>query len=310
MAEGNAIWLSDGLGLIDLKFRGKDNLIAAYLLDTPDGLLVIETGPANAADRLLEGIRELGRDPGDIRHVAVTHIHLDHAGAAGALLRCIPDATFYVHSIGARHMIDPSRLLDSAGRVYGAQMETLWGVMEPVPEERLVTVEDGDTLRFGGLEIDVLYTPGHASHHVSYAVPQHEVVVAGDVAGVRVPPSGLVWPPTPPPDIDAEAWHASISRLRDLNPRRLLLTHFGPVDNVTEHLGQLDARIERWVDLIASLQDEGLERDELADRLAADAQQESLAAGEATDVHRAVSNVTPFGMAVDGLTRYLRKNPR
>jgi glyoxylase-like metal-dependent hydrolase (beta-lactamase superfamily II) len=310
LTEGNAVWLSDGLGMIDLRFRGEDKLIAAYLLDTSDGLVIIETGPANAADRLLEGIRNLGRDPANIRHIAVTHIHLDHAAAAGALLRQIPDAQLYVHSRGARHMIDPSRLLDSAGRIYGAQMEALWGIMEPVPEDRVTTVDDGDRLRFGDVEVQVLYTPGHASHHVSYAIPARGIVFTGDVAGVRVPPSGLAWPPTPPPDIDAEAWHASIQKLRDLNPQRLLLTHFGPVDDVSEHLDQLEARIDRWVNLIADLQREDLERDELADRLAADAQQEMREAGESTDVQGAVSNVTPFGMAVDGLIRYLRKNPR
>ena len=307
MSAGNAVWLDDGLGVIDLRFRGEGKLIAAYVLDTTDGLLVIETGPANAAEVLLQGIRDLQRDPADIRHIAVTHIHLDHAAAAGVLLQSLPQAKLYVHSIGARHMIDPSRLLDSAGRIYGDQMEPLWGVMQPVPADHVVTVDDGDQIRAGNVTLDVVYTPGHASHHVAYSIADRGVVFTGDVAGVRIPPSGLVWPPTPPPDIDAEAWHMSIGKLRALNPDRLLLTHFGPFDNVEDHLDQLEARIDRWVDLIARLEAEGLDRDELAERLKLDAQDEMQAAGESTDVQGAVSNVTPFGMAVDGLTRYLRK---
>jgi len=307
VSADKAVWLDDGLGIVDLRFRGEDKLIAAYVLDTSDGLLVIETGPANAAEVLLQGIRDLQRDPADIRHIAVTHIHLDHAAAAGVLLQSLPEAKLYVHSIGARHMIDPSRLLDSAGRIYGDQMEALWGVMQPVPADHVVTVDDGDQIRAGNVTLDVMYTPGHASHHVAYSIADRSVVFTGDVAGVRIPPSSLVWPPTPPPDIDAEAWHTSIGKLRSLNPDRLLLTHFGPFDNVDEHLDQLETRIDRWVNLIAALESEGLDRDALAERLKLDAQREMQAAGESTDVQGAVSNVTPFGMAVDGLTRYLRK---
>lgn len=310
MVEKSAAWLSDGLGMIDLKFKGDDNLIAAYVIDTSDGLLIIETGPANAVDRLEQGVRELGRNPQDIRHIAVTHIHLDHAAAAGALLERVPDAKLYVHKVGARHMIDPSRLLDSAGRIYGDQMEALWGMMKPVPADHVVTIDDGDQVVCGDVVLDVLYTPGHASHHVSYVPRGRGVVFTGDVAGVRIPPSDLVWPPTPPPDIDAEAWHASIQRLRHLDPEQLLLTHFGPVDNVSEHLDQLDTRIDRWVKLMESLVQDDLSRDELAERLKADAREEMSAAGESAEAQSSVSNVTPFGMAVDGLSRYLSKRAR
>lgn len=307
LSEGNAVWLADGIGMIDLKFRGEDNLIAAYLIDTSDGLLVIETGPANATDTLLAGVRQLGRNPEDIRHIAVTHIHLDHAAAAGTLLELLPDATFYVHKVGARHMIDPSRLLDSAGRIYGAQMEQLWGVMKPVPEERVQQVDDGDRIVCGDVVLDVLYTPGHASHHVSYAIADRRVVFTGDVAGVRIPPSSLVWPPTPPPDIDAEAWHTSIGRIRELQPEMLLLTHYGPVHDVADHLDQLDSRLDRWVGLFESMLAEDLTREEMADRLAVDSEEEMVAAGELTDVQVAMSNVTPFAMATDGMLRYLNK---
>lgn len=307
MAQRDAVWLSDGLGMIDLQFWGENNLIAAYVIETSDGLVVIETGPANAADRLLEGIQELGLDPADLRHIAVTHIHLDHAGAAGALLRQFPDTQLYVHRIGAPHMIDPSRLLQSAGRIYGDQMDALWGVMQPVPAERVTTIDDGDTLQFGDLKLDVLYTPGHASHHASYVDGQRGVLFSGDVAGVRIPPSKLVWPPTPPPDIDIEVWHQSIAKLRRMNPEQLLLTHFGPFEDVAEHLDQLNRRLDRWTNLISEWQRKDLERQELVDRLTEDARAEMQAAGESTDVQGSVSNVTPFGMAIDGMTRYLKK---
>jgi glyoxylase-like metal-dependent hydrolase (beta-lactamase superfamily II) len=307
LTEGNAVWLADGIGMVDLKFRGEDNLIAAYILTTSDGLLVIETGPANTADRLLAGVRALGLDPMDIRQIAVTHIHLDHAAAAGELLEQLPDAVLHVHKVGARHMIDPSRLLDSAGRIYGSQMEALWGVMKPVPAERVRQIDDGDTITCGDVSLDVLYTPGHASHHVSYVLRDRSKIFTGDVAGVRIPPSSIAWPPTPPPDIDAEAWHGSVQRLRELEPAQLLLTHFGPIDDVSEHLDQLDRRIDRWVRLFESMVADGLTRDEMAERLADDAQHEMTAAGEVDDVQGAVSNVTPFGMATDGMLRYLSK---
>lgn len=307
LAQGDAVWLFDGLGMIDLQFRGKDRLIASYVLETSDGLVLVETGPANAEGRLIEGIQQLGLQPADLRHIAVTHIHLDHAGSAGALLQRFPEARLYVHEIGAPHMIDPSRLLQSAGRIYGDQMDALWGIMQPVPAERVTTIDEGDTLQFGDLELDVLYTPGHASHHVSYVDRARGVVFTGDVAGVRVPPSNLAWPPTPPPDIDIEVWHQSITKLRAIHPEQLLLTHYGPVQDVTGHLDQLDARLDRWTNLIAGLQAEGLERDDLVERLSADAAEEIEAAGESTETQGSVSNVTPFGMAIDGMTRYLRR---
>lgn len=308
MAGEQASWLADGIGMIDLKFRNMDSLIASYLLDTGDGLLIIETGPANALDYLLQGIRYLGRNPEDIRHIAVTHIHLDHAAGAGVMLEMFPEATFYVHERGARHMIDPSRLLDSAERIYGDQMIPLWGEMKPVTADKLVSLTDGDVLTCGDIALDVLYTPGHASHHISFGHTDQKLIFAGDVAGVRIPPSPMVWPPTPPPDIDIEAWHASIQRLRNRQPERLLLTHYGPVDDVTEHLDQLETRLDRWVEVVRPLWEAGMPRDEVVARLEADAKSEMIEYGEPTDVDGTVTNVTPFGMAVDGLSRYLQKS--
>jgi glyoxylase-like metal-dependent hydrolase (beta-lactamase superfamily II) len=300
-------WIDDGVGLIDLHFQRRPTLIACYVLPTADGPALIEVGPGSTLETLLGGLRALGVEPQDIRHILVTHIHLDHAGAAGSLLQRLPDARLYVHERGARHMIDPSRLLASAGQVYGALMEPMWGEFLPCPADRVVAVTDGDRIEIGGMILDVLYTPGHASHHVAYHEPERHIVFAGDVAGVRVPPSPLVWPPTPPPDIDVEAWKLSTRRLRDLDPERLLIAHFGPWDNVWEHLDRLDERLDEWVGYIARWRAEGLGRDAMIDRLREITLAEIRSEPGSAGTIDATQYVTPFYMSVDGLVRYLDK---
>ena len=213
MPEQTTRWLEDGIGLIDLHFQNRPALIAAYVLPADDGLALIEVGPGSTLESLFDGLRKLDLDPNKpalsgsrrVRHLLVTHIHLDHAGAAGSLLERLPDARLYVHQRGARHMIDPSRLLASAAQIYGGLMGPFWGEFLPCPAERVTAVSDGDRLEIGGQTLDVLYTPGHAWHHVAYHETERNIVFAGDVAGVRIPPSPLVWPPTPPPDIDIGA---------------------------------------------------------------------------------------------------------
>ena len=302
-----AEWLADDLGMIDLLFRGQERLIVGWVMPTSDGLVLAECGPTSTLPNLLAGIEALGLRPDDLRHILLTHIHLDHAGAAGTLLERFPEATLYVHEIGAPHMIDPSRLLQSAARVYGGRMDALWGDFLPCPAERVVVLHDGDRLELGDLTLDVLYTPGHASHHVAFYRPSDGALIAGDVAGVRVPPSRLVWPPTPPPDVDAELWHASLDRLRAVNPSRLLVTHAGAFDDVNEHLAALDERIDDFVRLVAQWQAEGLERDAIAARLAQWSAELTVAAGETPMTPGMIENVTPFGMSVDGVLRYLRR---
>jgi glyoxylase-like metal-dependent hydrolase (beta-lactamase superfamily II) len=300
-------WLDDGIGLIDLNFQRRPALIAAYVLPTADGPALIEVGPGSTLNDLLGGLRGLGLDPDDVRHLLVTHIHLDHAGAAGSLLQLLPEARLYVHERGARHMIDPSRLLASAGQVYGALMEPLWGEFLPCPEDRVIIIGDGDRLEIGGVTLDVHYTPGHASHHVAFHEPERNVVFAGDVAGVRVPPSPLVWPPTPPPDIDIEGWKVSTRRLRELDPERLLITHFGPYDNAWEQLDQLDRRLDEWVGYIAAWRAEGLDRDAMIARLRDVVLTEIMSEPGSAGTIDATDYVTPFYMSVDGLVRYLDK---
>jgi glyoxylase-like metal-dependent hydrolase (beta-lactamase superfamily II) len=236
---GTATRVNDRVWAIDLGFQGWDQVISAYLLAAPDELALIETGPTSTLPALRAGIVAAGFDPGQLTKILLSHIHLDHAGAAGALVREHPDVQVYVHPIGAPHLIDPSRLVSSAGRLYGERMDALWGEVVPVPEDRVVPLSDGETLEAAGAVLSVLFTPGHASHHVAYWDPESSAVFTGDVGGVRMPGAAYALPPAPPPDLDPDAWAVSVDRLRQAGPRRLYLTHGGPFDDVTDHLEQL-----------------------------------------------------------------------
>src|SRR5664280_637545 len=216
--------------LTDLLHLGRPRVIGAWRV----GEVIVDPGPSSCLERLLPG---LDADPP--RVIALTHIHLDHAGATGTLLRRFPEAEVWVHERGARHMVDPSRLIDSATRLYGAEMQRLWGEFLPVPADRVRVLEGGETL--GAFR--VAYTPGHASHHVSYLHQPSGFAFTGDVTGVRIG-AGLVLAPTPPPDIDLEAWRASIDTIERWRPRRLAVTHFGGFDDVAEHLDALRRHLD------------------------------------------------------------------
>lgn len=211
---------------IDVEHLGRDRVICAY--ETHAG--IVDPGPTSSVDRLLE---ELEEEP---RALLLTHIHLDHAGAAGVLCRRFPQLTVYVHERGARHLADPSRLLASAERLYGEDMDRLFGEFAPVPEERIVALAGGETIA-GGFR--VAYTPGHASHHVGYLDEVTGEAYVGDVCGVRIPPHDYVIPPTPPPDIDIELWMQSLNLVAGWRPRALCLTHFGRFEDVDAHLERM-----------------------------------------------------------------------
>jgi glyoxylase-like metal-dependent hydrolase (beta-lactamase superfamily II) len=222
--------------VIDLMHLGRARVIACWQV----GAVLIDPGPTSCLPVLLDAL-------GDERPSALllTHIHLDHAGAAGSLVERWPDLTVYVHERGARHMVDPGRLYESAQRLYGDDMDRLWGEMLPVPESNLEVLVGGETLRDG--DFRVAYTPGHASHHVSYL---HDgTAFVGDVGGVRITPGSMTIPPTPPPDIDVEAWHESTQLIRSWRPRRLAVTHFGDHEDVQEQLDEVDARLDEWAQL-------------------------------------------------------------
>lgn len=309
MTETETRWLTPDTGIIDLRFQGVPNVIAAYLLDTGDGLALIEVGPSTTLDALEAGIQSLGRDMAEIRHLIVTHIHLDHSGAAGSLMERLPEARLFVHDVGVPHIIDPTNLVRSATRIYGDQMERLWGEIRPAPSDRVVSVADGGTIEVGNVTLTAIYTPGHASHHLSFHDEQRNVAFVGDVAGIRIPPSPDVLPPTPPPDIDIELWHSSAARLRELAPDRMLLTHFGVVSDVQRHLDLLDTRLDEWTALIESLASQGCGRDEMVDRLTEHITARMESDGT-TDLALQTKLATPYGMSVDGLLRYLRKRDR
>ncbi len=212
--------------------------IGAYLLDTPDGPVLFDCGPTSTLPRLRAGLRELGVELGEIQHLLLSHIHLDHAGAAGPIVRENPELTVWVSEIGAPHLIDPSRLERSARRLYGDLFDPLWGELAPVPE-RNVRIADGDALGW-----EVFPSPGHASHHVCYF--RDGTVLAGDACGVRVQPSVHILPVAPPPDIDLEAWHATIAEVARRDPDRLALIHFGIETGVADHLERLGETLELW----------------------------------------------------------------
>jgi glyoxylase-like metal-dependent hydrolase (beta-lactamase superfamily II) len=228
---------------IDLLHLGRPQVICAWLL----GDVLVDPGPASCLPALLEA---LGERP--VRALALTHIHLDHAGAAGSLARRFPELEIWVHERGAPHLADPSRLLASASRLYGSEMGRLWGEVLPVPAERIRVLRGGESL--AGLR--VAYTPGHASHHVSYLHEQSGWAFTGDVAGVRIA-GGPAMAPTPPPDIDLAAWRGSIELVRDWRPEALAITHFGAHHDVTAQLDELAAHLEETEDLAATLDEQG-----------------------------------------------------
>jgi glyoxylase-like metal-dependent hydrolase (beta-lactamase superfamily II) len=243
----------------------------------------------------------------EIRHVLLTHIHLDHAGCAGALLEKCPQAELLVHEKGARHMVDPSRLMSSATRLYGADMERLWGEMRPVPADRVRVLSGGERVVAGGRELEVAYTPGHASHHVSFFDASAGIAFVGDVAGIRRGNGNYILPPAPPPDIDLEAWRASADRILAWNPDTLFLTHFGPFHGARPHFQELFERLLAWSDLVRRLV-----RDQ---SLTEEARQEKFVEEAVQDLRRVVGEVEAgqysragrLDYSWQGLARYWRK---
>jgi glyoxylase-like metal-dependent hydrolase (beta-lactamase superfamily II) len=226
---------------IDLLHQGAERVIGSYLLDTPEGPALFDCGPSSGLDRLKDGLRERGLELTDLRYLLLSHIHLDHAGAAGVLVREHPALQVHVSEIGAPHLIDPTRLEASARRLYGDTFDALWGELAPVPQENV---------RIAGqqvLGLDCFPTPGHARHHVCYLDPDG-TLYAGDAAGVRIQPHRIVLPPTPPPDFDLEAWNRTLGEIERRAPNRLALVHFGVADDPDRHLAELRGRLTDWVE--------------------------------------------------------------
>lgn len=231
--------LASGISFADLHFQGLPRIIATGVLQGADGIALVDPGPSSSLVALDGHLQRMGASLADVTALLVTHIHLDHSGAAGTLLARNPRMRVFVHERGAPHLADPAKLLASAGRLYGADMERLWGEVLPVPAAAIVALAGGEEIPAGGRAWRVAYTPGHASHHVSYFSDDTGLAFVGDTAGVQVVPGGFVLPPTPPPDIDVPAWLASLDAIERWHPRSLFLTHFGPTETPSAHLAEL-----------------------------------------------------------------------
>ena len=288
---------------LDLDFQNAPETIAAYLVIGPGGPVLVETGPASTLETLLEGLAEHGYAPADIRHVLVTHIHLDHAGAAGWWAQ--RGATIYVHAVGARHLVDPSRLLTSAGRIYGDMMDVLWGETLPAPAERVQALRDGDTVAVNGLTFTALDTPGHAWHHHVYRLG--DVAFTGDAAGVRLPGSEFLSIPAPPPEFDREAWRKTLRRLMDADLTALYPTHYGPVEDPCEHLERLADLMEQSVEFFGEKLKTDIDRAALVSAYVEWNRQRAVDWGATEQDWQRHELANPLFMSVDGLTRYWRK---
>jgi glyoxylase-like metal-dependent hydrolase (beta-lactamase superfamily II) len=276
---------------LDNLWTGRPHTIAAALLESDGYRSIIDPGPGSTLQTFHQQLQAHGLGVGDLEAILLTHIHLDHAGATGALVRENPRLAVYVHKLGAPHVIDPSKLLASAQRLWPNNLQRLFGEVLPVPAENLRILEGGETVTLGSRKLEVVYTPGHASHHVSYFDHAEGVAFVGDTAGVRIEGNSFVMPATPPPDIDLEIWDKSFAAILERKPSRLFLTHYGYSDNPAEHILLFRERLHRWAALTA----------EILRAAASDSQH--LPGGEAE--HYAFS--AGLNLSFLGLARYLRK---
>jgi glyoxylase-like metal-dependent hydrolase (beta-lactamase superfamily II) len=247
------ITLAAGLDYVDLNFLGVPEIIATAVLHGTSGVALIDPGPSTTLGSLTASLARMSISIGDVRQILLTHIHLDHAGVTGTLVRQNPAIEVFVHERGAPHMIDPSKLLASAGRLYGLEMDRLWGDFLPVPPDRIRSLKGEERISAGGRNLEVAYTPGHASHHVTYFDPSTRMAFAGDTAGIRRPGRDHVMPPTPPPDIDLDAWRVSEDRILSWDPDTLFLTHFGPFHGARVHFQDMTERLALWSRIVRRL---------------------------------------------------------
>jgi glyoxylase-like metal-dependent hydrolase (beta-lactamase superfamily II) len=274
------------LAPLDLLHQGRERVIGVYLLETPEGRALFDCGPATCVPVLKQRLAEHGLALGDVGHLLLSHIHLDHAGAAGVLVREQPELQVHVSPVGAPHLVDPSRLEKSARRLYGDDFGRLWGELAPVPAENVH--ETGDRV----LGLDCFPTPGHASHHVCY-LDRDGTLYAGDAAGVRIQPSPFVLPPTPPPEFELERWQATVVELERRRPERLALIHFGIADDPPRHLGELRQRLAAWTATVG--------------RGATEAEFEELARAELGADAAEYEQAMPLRQSYAGLRRYWEK---
>jgi glyoxylase-like metal-dependent hydrolase (beta-lactamase superfamily II) len=277
-------------GPLDVFHLGRAEVIGVYLLDTPDGPALFDCGPASTVPALKERLAERGLALTDLRHLLLSHIHLDHAGAAGVLVREHPGLAVHVSGIGAPHLADPARLEKSARRLYGELFDELWGELAPVPEANIRVVGD----RVLGLEC--FPSPGHARHHVCF-LDGEGTLYAGDAAGVRIQPSEFVFPPAPPPEFDRDGWLETLDEIERREPQRLALIHFGVADDVARHLADLRRRVGEW----AAEVEAGADQDTFV------AAREAEIAGLPPDQRASYAQALPFWQSYAGIRRWADK---
>jgi len=297
--------LSVGLSWIDLQFLGRSHAIGTAVVAAPGAVTLIDPGPTTCLSALDLGLQRQGLRLADVSDILLTHIHLDHAGVTGVLLRDHPHIRVHVHEVGAPHLVDPTKLIASASRLWPGEMDRLWGDVVPVPKPSLHVLAGGERVEASGRVFEVAYTPGHASHHVSYFDPGSRIAFVGDSAGMSID-GGYVLPPTPPPDIDLEAWAVSLARIEAWSPSTLFLTHCGPVEPVGPHLRTFAENLTTTAALVReSLQEPGTD-EERSDRFAQRIRQEMRRRMSDVQVE-AYASSAPFHLLWLGLARYWRK---
>jgi glyoxylase-like metal-dependent hydrolase (beta-lactamase superfamily II) len=292
--------------LLDVNWTGRPRSIAAALLESDGEWAIVDPGPGSTLATLRERLRSHGIGVADLDAILLTHIHLDHAGATGSLVRENPRLAVYVHELGAPHMSDPSKLLASAARLWPDTLHQLFGETLPVPAENLRILQGGETLKLGARKLDVVYTPGHASHHVSYFDDAKGVAFVGDTTGVRIDNAPYILPATPPPDIDLGIWNKSMDTILARRPARLILTHFGYSDNPAAHVAEFRERLHRWAEVAAECLRSALNEASALEAFVARSHREmEERLGDAEAEHHAFT--AGLNLSFLGLARYLRK---
>ena len=288
---------------LDLNFQNVPQTIASYLIIGSEGPVLVETGPGSTLNNLIAQLASHNLQPADIKHVLVTHIHFDHAGAAGWWAQ--HGSQVYVHGFGAPHLINPNRLISSASRIYGDRMDTLWGDILPAPQENVTIVNDGDVIRIGDLVFTAIETPGHARHHHVYRLG--DVAFTGDAAAIQLPRFPLIDVPAPPPEFDLKAWETTIDRLLAENFSAIYPTHFDRVDDPAAHFTTLKVLLRETAVWVKDKMDAGLERDAIVSNYNEWNRARARKAGLSEEAILKYETANPWYMSVDGIMRYWRK---
>lgn len=299
--------LPAGTSIIDLNFLDLREHVGLYLLEGNGELALVDSGPSSCLPALRNFLAARGLKLADISALLLTHIHFDHAGAAGTLAKENPKLRVYVHEIGAKHLKDPSRLLKSATRLYGDALQQMFGEFLPVPEENIRALTGGESVRAAGREIEVAYTPGHASHHVSYFDQSNGAAFTGDTTGMRLPGYKIVAPLTPPPDIDLAAFTESFTEIERRKPAQVLLPHFGAYNNVSEHLEATREILYKWTERTWTIMNNNPQESARIERFTAQAEEEFRAQLPNEEMIARYTAVAMPQLSWFGLERYWRK---